>query len=272
MPKPTKAVQPRKATPARQSAARSVERALKILLTVGKQGAGRGLGLLEIGREVGLHKSTAHRLVSVLMKEGFLQQDPETERYRLGLSALDVGSHYLANLTIRQHAAPHLSRLMAETNETVHLCILDDGEVVYIDKIESPGSVVVHTRIGGRQPAHCSAVGKAIFAYMPWAEVASILSRGMPARTPRTLRNSTQFREALRGVRESGYALSLEEGTEYINAVAAPVFDHQGRPVAGIAISGLVQRLPEDRLRSVGGLVKAAAALISKQIGYRDQG
>jgi IclR helix-turn-helix domain len=166
MPKPTKAVQPRKATPARQSAARSVERALKILLTVGKQGAGRGLGLLEIGREVGLHKSTAHRLVSVLMKEGFLQQDPETERYRLGLSALDVGSHYLENLTIRQHAAPHLSRLMAETNETVHLCILDDGEVVYIDKIESPGSVVVHTRIGGRQPAHCSAVGKAIFAYI----------------------------------------------------------------------------------------------------------
>ena len=264
----TASASPRRTKPARQSPARSVERALKILLAVGKRGGGRGLGLLEIGQEVGLHKSTAHRLVSVLLQEGFLHKDYEVERYKLGLSALDIGARFLANLTIRQLAAPYLSRLMAETDETVHLCILDEGEVVYIDKVESRGSVVVHTRIGGRQPAHCSAVGKAIFAYLPWAEVLSLLSRGMPARTPKTITSPTRFREALREVRKLGYALSLEEGSEYINGVAAPIFDHLGHPIAGIAISGLAQRLPTDRLRKIGGLVRTAADAISTQAGY----
>jgi len=246
-----------------------VARALGILMVVGRSGGPGGLGLIEIASHAGLHKSTTHRLVAALSKEGFLHQDSDTGRYRLGLSALEIGSLFLTNLTLRELAAPHLSRLMTETDESVHLCLLDDGEIVYIDRVESRGSPIIFTRIGIRQPAYCTAVGQAMLAFLPAGEVDEVLARGMPARTKNTITNPRKFRERLAAIRGAGYAVSIGQNREHINAVAAPIFDRKGRPVAGMVVSGLGQRLTPARLPGIGLLLKQAADLVSRQMGYQ---
>jgi DNA-binding IclR family transcriptional regulator len=185
------------------------------------------------------------------------------------LSALEIGSLFLANLTLRELAAPHLSRLMTETDESVHLCLLDDGEIVYIDRVESRGSPIIFTRIGIRQPAYCTAVGQAMLAFTPPDRVSEVLARGMPRRTKNTITSPKKFKEQLAGIRATGYAVSMGQNREHINAVAAPIFDHKGRPVSGIVVSGLSQRLTPARLPSIGLLVKQAADLVSQQMGYQ---
>jgi DNA-binding IclR family transcriptional regulator len=238
-------------------------------MAVGRHGGPGGLGLVEIATHAGLHKSTTHRLVAALSRQGFLQQDPDTGRYRLGLSALEVGSLFLTNLTLRELAAPHLSRLMTETDESVHLCLLDEGEIVYIDRVESRGSAVIFTRIGIRQPAYCTAVGQAMLAFLPREEVSQVLARGMPRRTKNTITSPRKFTARLGAIRALGYSISMGQNREHINAVAAPIFDHKGRPIAGMVVSGLSQRLTPARLAEVGLLVKQAAEFVSRQMGYQ---
>lgn len=254
---------------ARKDGVRAVERSLEIVLCVGMKGGERGISLMEISKETGIHKSTTFRLVFTLTRRRFLQQDPETERYRLGTAILELAGLYLADIEIRREAAPYLIELMNSVCETVHLGIVDDGEVVYIDKYEYPSDIRLYSRLGTRAPMHSTSLGKAILAQSFEDDVTMILSRGMLARTPNTITTTEDLRKELIQIRARGYAVDNEENRLGIRCVAAPIFDYRGRPVAAVSISGLTSRVTNERLPEIGQQVKITAEHVSKRMGYR---
>ena len=251
-----------------QGDVRALSRGLTILKVIARDGGPRGVNLIGLCKATGLHKSTVHRIVGVLLREELLSREPETERYRLGVGALELGGAYLDRLTPRREALPYLEQLMVQTNETVHLGILDRYEVVYVEKIEAPANVIVHTRIGHREMVHCTAMGKAILAFMSEREIDEVIARGLPTRTAATITDARKLRAALALARKRGFAVNAEESRELVNAVAAPIFDRKADPVAAIVISGLKQRLPMERLLELGGLLKQTAALVSARMGH----
>lgn len=247
---------------------RALSRGLAILKAVAQDGGARGVSLSALAELTGMHKSTVHRLVNVLARERLLWRDPDDDRYRLGIATLELGGAYLDRLTPRKVALPYLEQLMTKTQETVHLGILDDYEVVFIEKIEAPSNVIVHTRIGRRDLIHCTAIGKAMLAYLPERDVEAVIERGLSSRTSATTTDARKLRAVLALVRKRGFAVNLEESRELIHAVAAPIFDRLAHPIAAIAISGLKQRLPSDRLLALGGLLRDTADQISAQLGH----
>ena len=247
----------------------AVDRAFLILNTIAHQDGGRGMGLVQLSKGVQLNKSTVHRLVSVMVRHGFLRQDPETERYRLGLVLAELGQLCLADMEVRREAHPYLNQLMATLCETVHLGILDEGQVVYIDKCEYQGTIRLSSRVGSRVPAHSSSLGKAILAYLTEQQVNRVIERGLVPRTSNTITDPRRFRDELLAVRVRGYAVDNEENRESIRCVAAPILDHQGGPIAAISIAGLATSITEQRVPEIGRLVKDAAEQVSRRMGFR---
>src|SRR5579862_7952562 len=175
---------------------------------------------MELSTELDLHKSTVHRLLMILERHRMVEREPKTGRYRLGMRLFELGSLAIARFNIRERARHHLEQLMAEVDETVHLCVLDGGEVLYVDKIEPSRSVRMASRIGRRNGAHCSAVGKAVMALMPEREVDEILKQhGMGRFTPRTLVTAAELKADLKATRKRGYAIDNEEAETGVRCV-----------------------------------------------------
>jgi IclR family KDG regulon transcriptional repressor len=245
-----------------------LDRAVAILdaLAVGRRDASLG----ELAEAVKLHKSTVHRLANILEGYRLVQRDPRTGRYQLGLRLFELGSLAVGNFNVRERARPHMERLVYEVDETVHLCVLDAGEVLYIDKIEPSRSVRMASRVGRRNLAHCSSVGKAMLAWLPENEVDDILRRhGLPRMTPHTIVTPAELKSELARVRKRGYAIDNEEAEEGLRCVGAAVLDHTGRAVAALSISAPAFRLPMDKLAHVAASVCHAARVLSEESGYR---
>jgi DNA-binding IclR family transcriptional regulator len=245
-----------------------LDRAFAILdaLAAGRQDASLG----ELSEAVNLHKSTVHRLLMILEGYRMVQRDPRTGRYQLGLRLFELGSLAVGNFNIRERARPYLERLVYEIDETVHLCVLDAGEVLYIDKIEPSRSVRMSSRVGRRNPAHCTAVGKAMLAWLPEKEVDDILRRhGLPRMTPNTIGTPAELKSELERVRQRGYAIDNEEVEEGVRCLGAAVLDHTGRPIAALSVSAPAFRLPMDKLAAVAPSVRRAAQVLSEESGYR---
>jgi IclR family KDG regulon transcriptional repressor len=250
------------------SSVQSVDRALH-LLDLLKEHAD-GLGITELANRMDLAKSTVHRLLTSLKKHGYVRQDPDTEHYLLGLKLIEMGSVVTQSLEIRKIANPVMNSLVQETGETSHLVVLEDGEVVYIEKIESPYTIRMYSLIGKRAPVHCTGVGKAIIAHLPEERVRRIAEqRGLPKFTEHTITNWEDLLVHLREIREKGYALDREEHETGICCVAAPVFNHQGEPVAGLSVSGPIMRMDEEKVRFCIDRVVHYAKEISQNLGYR---
>src|SRR3954469_16839322 len=202
-------------TNARSSAhSQSLERGLAILSSFR---SGRPLlGVSDLAREVGLSRSTTHRYIATLAQLGYLQQDQLTRKYRLGPRVLDLGFSAINSMDLREVAAPHLRALSDETGFTVNLAILDGVDVVYIERCRSarPGQrdIDLNLHVGSRLPAYCTALGKAILAFLPEEQLESILARTeLIARGPNTLTNPAAFRAALAEIRQTGIAVNDEE-------------------------------------------------------------
>jgi len=246
----------------------AVDRALAILETLAE--SERPMGLVELSTRVGLHVSTVHRLLATMGKRRFVAQDPQTGRYRLGMRAFEVGSAAIQQVELREVARPHLRWLMEETQETANLAVLMDGEVVYIDQVESQNLVRMFTRVGRRVPAHCTGVGKILLAGLSDEEVLHILDeRGLPRFTPHTIVDPQELLQELQRVRASGYALDNEEREVGVRCVAGPVRDHEGKVVAAVSISGPSSRITEDRLSRLIAAVRTATSRISTELGWR---
>jgi len=226
--------------------------------------------LAELCIALGLHKSTVHRLMMVLQQHRLVDKNPQTGRYRLGLKLFEFGSKAVAALDPRRHARPYLDRLQRELGETVFFCILDDGQVFYLDKVESQQSIRTACTVGSRAPAYCTAVGKAMLAELPDAEVNDIVRRwGLKAITANTITTAAALRAELRAVRSRGYAIDNEEKEEGLRCISAAVRGHSGKLFAAISASGPAFRITKGRIPEIGQLVMRAANDLSVEFGHQ---
>jgi IclR family transcriptional regulator, KDG regulon repressor len=243
---------------------RAVERALDVLLCFNRQTP--ELNMTQIAEQVGIHKSTVHRLLKTLEKKRFVERDAATGVYRLGIQLLQMAYLTLEQNDLRRLAAPFMRRLWEQHRETIHLAVLDQADVVFLDAIESPQRVKLAAAIGQRLPAFATAAGRAILAFMPDEAVQDVLKRGMPQYTPQTRSSPEAFFEGLRLVRERGFALDEREFEEGIDAIAAPILDQSGLPIAAVSVAGPSYRLVHDRLLEIGPSVLATARDITREI------
>jgi DNA-binding IclR family transcriptional regulator len=219
------------------------------------------LTLAELARRTGLAKSTAHRQLREL--ESWDMVERTASGVRLGMRLFELGSLVPRQRGLREAAAPFLTDLFEATHETVHLAILDGVDVVYVQKLDGRGGPKVPSRVGGRMPAHCTGVGKAMLAFAPPERVDAVLAAGLRRRTPRTVVAPGLLRQELAAIRERGVAVEHEESTVGITCVAAPVLDLEGTVLAAISITGWVSRLDPARLAPA---VRTAALGVSRML------
>lgn len=249
---------------------KSVSRALWIIEIVSSKKD--GLGVTEIARQMDINKSSVYRILSTLVQHGYIEQDEETERYKLGYKFLEMSSKLLESIDLRAEAKPYLRELEKATNEVVHLVVYDQGEVIYIEKLEGTETLRMHSKVGKRAPMHCTAVGKAILAYLPLPVVLDILDRkGMPQHTDQTITDKEVFLNELAAVRQKGYALDLEENEYGIRCIAVPIFDHSGNVIAAVSVSGPTIRMTDERLEQLQAHMRHIGQQISARLGYSEQ-
>lgn len=230
----------------------------------------KGERLSTISRDLMLNKSTAFGIISTLEDLHYLEQDQETGKYHLGLKLFELGQAAYSRLDLVTVAKSHITRLSEKYEETVHIAVLSENEVVYLDKVESPRSVRVSTQIGGRQPAYCTALGKALIANADEAVIREVIAMtDFVQYTPTTIVDEAAFREELAAIREQGYAIDNEESELGLYCVAAPVFNGENKEIAAISIAGTVARVKTEGGRELLNDVKKTAAIISANLGYR---
>lgn len=220
------------------------------------------LTLAEIHARTQMPKPTAYRLLNQLVGWGFLER--EQDGYRLGLRLFELGQRVPQHRTISSRVAPVLRHLHTRTGLTVHLAILDRADVVYLEKLDAPGAPAVASRAGGRLPAHCTAVGKAVLAHASSSSVRAVLTRGLQRHSPRTVVVPRLFLGQLEAVRRSGIARDEEEFALGISCVAAPVLDRHRQPVAAISVTARTHHLRRDQTAQA---VRSAAAEATRQLG-----
>jgi DNA-binding IclR family transcriptional regulator len=243
---------------------RAVERALDVLLCFTNQTP--ELSMTQIAEQIGINKSTVHRLLGTLEKKRFVERDPATGTYRPGIRFLQMAYLTLERNDLRRLAAPFLRHLCDLHRENVNLSILDDVDVVYVDVAESQQRVKLAAIPGQRLPAFCTASGKAILAFIPEENVKRILARGTPKHTQFTLASPEAFFDDIRHTREQGFAISVQEYEDGINAIAAPIFDRNKRPIASVSVAGPAYRLTRERMIEIGPQVVKTANDIAQEV------
>ncbi|HLQ51601.1 MAG TPA: IclR family transcriptional regulator [Terriglobales bacterium] len=244
-----------------------LDRALAVLKVLSTEGP--DLTLAQVSSLLNLHKSTAHRLIMVLEGHKLIERNSKTGTYRLGMKLFELGTRAVSQLDLRERARPILERLVRETDETVHLCVYDNGEVVYVDKVEPARSVRLASTVGRRHPAFCTAVGKAMMAIMPEEQVeAAVQKHGLRPLTRKTIGSMGELKAELAKVRKLGYAVDDEENEEGVCCVGAVVRGISGEPAAAISVSGPSFRLPSYKIPVVSKAVIAAANALSQELGY----
>lgn len=259
---------------ARQTTSQSLERGLAILASFS---TGRRLiGISELGRELGLTRSTTHRYVATLAELGYLQQDRTTRKYTLGPRVLDLGFTAINSMELRDVAAPHLQRLCDETGHTVNLAILDDVDIVYVERFRasrrSQSEIDLDLHVGSRLPAYCTSMGKVLLAFLPDAERDELLGRiSLDRRGPNTLTSKAALLAELRRIRDTGIAVNNEELAYGLRSVAAPVFSAGGEAVAALNLAAhRTMASLDDLIARFGPVMQRTAAAISGQLGYSE--
>jgi DNA-binding IclR family transcriptional regulator len=232
---------------------------------------GPDLSLTQLSEALELHKSTAHRLIRVLERHRLVEKNTNNGKYRLGLKLFELGTRAVSQLDLRERAHPFLEKVMLSTGETVHLCVYDEGEVVYVDKMEPARSVRMASTVGRRNPAYCTAVGKAMMAHLPEDEVEAAAQRhGMKRLTRNTICTLVELQAELAKVRAQGYAVDNEENEEGLSCVGAAVWGFSPYPMAAISVSGPTFRVTSDKIPLVAQAVMAGAAALSRELGHQD--
>lgn len=239
-----------------------------VLLLDGLGAAPEGLGVSDVARELGVHRSTASRLLGTLASSGMVERDPITLRYRIGPRLVGLAATAVARLPVVSQARPELEQLSATTSETANLAILDRFHVVYVDQVTPAQTVVMASWVGRRSPVHASSSGKAMLAFGDERTRGSVLRRTLEPITDRTITDPAALRAVLDDVRRRGYATSTGELEDGLVTVAAPVMVG-GEAVAAVSTSGPAYRVPARDLPRLGRRVMEAAAAVSHRMAGR---
>jgi IclR family acetate operon transcriptional repressor len=244
-----------------------VYKALEVLKYVAE--ARRELSLSELARQLGLHKTTLFRYLYTLSESGFIIHDPDTDLYRLGLTAWQLGQLAGAELRLREVALPYIIALRDRFDETVNLGVADDREIVYLEMAESHRALRMYSRLGSRDPLYSTSLGKAILAFSPEEQWGQLLPARLLPRTPKTITSLSVLREELALTRERGYSQDYGENEEGSWCIGAPIFDERGRVTASISVAAPAIRLNEVLAQEIAAAVIETASSISQQLGYR---
>jgi IclR family KDG regulon transcriptional repressor len=232
------------------------------------------IGVAELGRRLSLHKNNVFRLLATLEEAGYIEQNPATGRYRLGLAALQLGHAFSRSRPLLVRGPAYLEELATATEESAHLAVLDGFEVVHLAGVAPSRLVASAVRVGRRLPVHCTALGKVLLGCAPDAEREAfdkevVARRGLEARTRRSIQDPVKFFEHVRTVAGQGFGLDLEECEEGLTCAAAPVHDVTGRVVAAISVSAPSCRADEHGLlERILPRVSAAAERLSRELGH----
>ncbi|WML38096.1 IclR family transcriptional regulator [Neobacillus sp. OS1-2] len=245
----------------------SIERAagvLELFLTSDQE-----LSVKEISEKMGLSKSTVHGIIKTLEVRGYLQQNRDDSKYKLGMKLFELGNRVSQQFDLGKIARPIIKELVEELEETVHLVVFEREEVIYIEKLDGPRQLRIYSQIGKRAPIHCTGVGKAILAYQSEKEINRLLSNSeMEPFTEYTITDKEELKRHLHQIREKGYSIDDEEIELGLKCVAAPIFDHHGKVLGAISCAAPKVRMNNERLGEVIKGIKQAALRISASMGY----
>jgi len=233
---------------------------------------GSAMNMTEISKKLALHPSTTHRILDTLKHWGYIEQDPHTQKYQLGLKVLELGMAKLHQMDLAREATPYLKELVKQCNETVHLGVLEGGEVLYLAKEESSQTIRMISYVGKRAPLHCTALGKVLLTYLSTEERKKILGeKVLPRLTENTITDKKELEKELSKIREQGFALDREENEKDVRCVAAPIRNYQGEVIAAISISAPVFRIDKNAQNNLNEALLKISKKISKRLGYNDK-
>jgi DNA-binding IclR family transcriptional regulator len=245
----------------------SLERGIQALVFLSKR---KTAGVTEVAEELGVNKSTAHRILETLIATNMVAQDKETAKYKLGPGILRLSDRLIKNLNIMASAKPYMAKLVEAAGESVHLCMLSNDCAVVIEQVMTDSRLAVHAKIGNAEPVYCSSVGKCLLAYCEEDKRESIIARlAFEPFTKKTITNAQKLREELKLVAERGYAIDDGEVSEDILCIAAPVFNNAGVVPYSLGISCPKSRVSGEA--KVGKLIKELSQTtrkLSEQLGY----
>jgi DNA-binding IclR family transcriptional regulator len=245
----------------------SLDRAVEVLALLAKEH--EGMTLAELVRRTSIPKSTLFRILITLERHRCVVLGGDDRCYRLGSRLWELGSSFLEQYDLYHAAASHMRWLAEASGETVFLGKLEDGEVVYLRRMESPKSITVVKKLGQRVPAHCTATGVAMLAFLPGEEVSEIIAaHGLEAFNEATITDGQALRQRLQRVRGEGFAVVDGEYNRELLCISAPVFDHTHRPCASLTAAMLSsQGADRRRVQSVAAQVRQAAQNLSRDLG-----
>lgn len=241
----------------------SVDNALRLLLLLLER---KELRVTDVSDELGVARSTAHRLLTTMAHRGFVEQDRASRSYRAGRAIVEIGLAAMGELDIRRKARHHMLDLAAELDETVNLLVLEGAGVRFIDGVESSQPLRVTSRTGTLLPAHSTSGGKLLLSELPEPELDEVLDRALRQLTDETMTDRRSLREELSDARRLGYALNRQESEEGLNAVAVCIRDRSGRAIAALAVSVPAFRGSADRLRSMVPPLTETATAIGQEL------
>lgn len=226
------------------------------------------LGPTTLAARLSLHRSTIHRILMVLERHGLVRRSPARGKYSLGMKLFELGNRAIAQLDLPERAKPFLHKLVQETGEDAHICILDGTEMLSIAHVEGPCRVRIPATIGRRTPIHCTSVGKALIAYLPDAALEDLIAQ-LPLRryTNRTLVTGAALQAELMRVRQRGFAIDNQEIEAGLRCVGAPIRNYTGRVIASMSVAGPAFRLKNERLPAFVRAVMTAARGLSIDLG-----
>jgi len=242
----------------------SVDRAVTILEVLARYGE---MGVTEVAAELGVHKSTAFRLMSTLESRGLVEQTGERGKYQLGVGLLRLAGATTARLDVVQEARPICKALAASTGETVNVAVLSESSAFYLDQVAGSSALQPHNWVGQHIPLHATSNGKVLLSGLAVERLDEVL-HGLPAYTGLTITKRSALRSELDAVREQGYAVAVDELEVGLTAVAAPIRNAHGDVIASLSVSGPTFRLGADKLDDVVPQLRDAAEEISHRLGW----
>lgn len=246
----------------------TLDRAFDILELLSRERS--GLTLTEISSRVGLNKSTVHRILASLRERGYVEKREDGRTYRLGLEFIELSSLYLNSLELKTEAQPILNRLSRQTEQTVFMAIMQDRDVVYIDKIENFHSLRRYKIIGQRRPLHCTSLGKALLSGLSDSEITRLYKdKDFELLTEHTIDNLPALLKEIELTRKRGWAYDDHENELGTTCVGAPVYDYRNMVIAAVSIAWEVEAHPGLDPKHLAGSVVEAAQEISRRMGYR---
>lgn len=252
-------------------AIQSVHHALQLFEVFRTSNKQQEFGVTELSKTLGLHKNNVFRLLATLSACGYIEQNPVTENYRLGIGIFNLGQKFINKLGFLKLARPFMEKIVSEVGEAVYVGILREGNVIYLDIVEPNLPVRVVSRVGKDVPAYCTSIGKIQLAYSSEDEINKMyMGARLKKYTDYTITSLPELKKHLKEVSAKDYAIDDQEFEKDVRCIAVPIKDYLGTPVAAISVAAPIYRMNEERLiNEILPTTKKYAKEISKRLGYQ---